>query len=186
MRDRTSIARVKLLHPAIREEVPSIIDEAERKFPRTIAVRVVQGLRTFEEQDKLYQLGRTVKNVDGFHAVKKPLGNRVTNAKPGSSYHQYGLALDFVILLDRDSNGTYEEVSWSTVRDGDVDGVADWEEIALVFMLHGYEWGGQWRTFVDLPHVQKRFGYTWRDLYLKYANGDFLPGTKYVNLGSVS
>jgi hypothetical protein len=46
----------------------------------------VQGVRTFAEQDALYAQGRTRK------------GLRVTNAKGGQSYHNYGLAADCALL----------------------------------------------------------------------------------------
>lgn len=170
MRDRISISRVKLLHPAISAEVESIIDEIETGLPEWIAVRIVQGLRTFKEQDALYQQGRTTP------------GKIITNAHAGSSYHNYGLAIDFAVLYDKDKNGQYEELSWSLVKDGDVDGIPDWTEIAGAFIKHGYGWGGLWRTFKDNPHVEKAFGYTWRQLLIKYNNKDFIPGTKYVRL----
>ena len=170
MRDRISISRVKLLHPAIASEAETIIDEIEAGFPANIAVRIVQGLRTFEEQDALYQQGRTIP------------GNKVTNAHAGSSYHNYGLALDFAVLYDKDKNGTFEELSWNRVKDGDVDGVPDWTEIAGAFIKHGYNWGGNFRSFPDFPHVEKNFGHTWRQLFIKYNNKDFIPGSKYVRL----
>jgi peptidoglycan L-alanyl-D-glutamate endopeptidase CwlK len=97
MRDKISIDRAKQLHPSVRNEVISLITEVEKGFPANIAVRIVQGLRTIEEQNVLYAQGRT-----------KP-GNIVTNAKSGSSYHNYGLAIDFAILVDKDGNGTYDE-----------------------------------------------------------------------------
>lgn len=170
MRDKISIERAKKLHPAIAEEVIEVIDEIEKGFPEHIAVRIVQGLRTFDEQDALYQQGRTTK------------GPIVTNAKAGSSYHNYGLALDFAILYDKDKDGKYEELSWSTVKDGDVDGIPDWTEVAQAFLRHGYNWGGEWRTFKDLPHVEKHFDYNWRELLVKHANEDFIKDTKYVNV----
>lgn len=174
MRDKISIARCKLLHPAIRGEVPVIIDEVEKELPVNLAIRVVQGLRTFEEQDALYQKGRTTK------------GPRVTNAKPGSSYHQYGLAVDFALLVDKNNDGKFDVLSWDIKKDSDDDSKADWFEVVEAFKRHGYESGAEWRTFKDYPHVQKTFGFTWKQLYLKSANGDFIPGTKYVNLGSVT
>lgn len=158
MRDSISIARAKLLHPAIRDEVPKIIGEVEAELPINMAVRIVQGLRTFAEQDALYQQGRTTK------------GPRVTNAKPGSSYHQYGLAIDFAILLDKDDNGIYDELSWSITDDKDKDKKADWFEVIDVFKKYGYESGSQWRTFPDYPHIQKTFNHHWRDLLAMHNN----------------
>jgi peptidoglycan L-alanyl-D-glutamate endopeptidase CwlK len=54
-------------------------------------------LRPLEEQAKLYKIGRTVKG-EGVTA-NRPMGRKVTNAKPGSSAHNYGMAVDFVPLV---------------------------------------------------------------------------------------
>lgn len=122
-------------------------------------VLIVQALRTFEEQNALYK--------------QRP---KVTNAKGGQSFHNYGLAFDFALLI----NGT--TVSWDTNKDLDGDRVADWMEVVKVFKNAGWEWGGNWHSFQDLPHFQKVFNYTWKELLIKYNNGDFIEGTKYVNL----
>ena len=165
MRDKISFERCWQLHPKIREEAILAIEDAENKFPDNIRVRVVQGLRTFEEQDALYN--------------KVP---KVTKAKGGQSYHNYGLAIDFALLYDKNNDGTFEELSWDTAKDLDKDGLADWNEVVKEFEDKGWEWGGKWRTFKDLPHVQKTFGYSWKQLLEKYNNKDFIPNTTYVNL----
>lgn len=46
--------------------------------------RVVQGLRSWSDQEKLYAQGRTAP------------GKVVTNAQPGYSWHEFGLAVDIV------------------------------------------------------------------------------------------
>lgn len=170
MRDKISIHRVALLHPKIRDEVKDLIEKAETGLPAFIAIRIVQGLRTFEEQDALYQQGRT-----------KP-GKIVTKAKAGSSFHQYGLAIDFCFVIDKDGNGSYETISWDTLKDYDKDGMPDWKEVVKVFEDAGYEWGGRWATIVDAPHIQKTFGYTWRQLLAKYNAKDFIPQVEYVRV----
>lgn len=170
MRDKVSIDRVAKLHPKIRDEVKALIDAAESKLPATVAIRVVQGLRTFEEQDKLYQQGRT-----------KP-GKKVTNAKPGSSYHQYGLSIDFCFVIDKDGNGSFETISWDTLKDADKDGLPDWEEMVRTFEAAGWESGKRWSKFVDAPHLQKTFGFTWRQLLAKYNAKQFIAGTEYVDI----
>jgi peptidoglycan L-alanyl-D-glutamate endopeptidase CwlK len=53
--------------------------------------------RSREEQAKLYAIGRTRMGADP--SPSRPMGRTVTNAKPGTSAHNYGLALDFVPLL---------------------------------------------------------------------------------------
>lgn len=170
MRDIISIQRAEKLHPKIAQEVKDTITQAEVNFPPNMAIRIAQGLRTWEEQDALYQQGRR-----GIKGEKK-----VTNAKPGSSYHQYGLAIDFVIAYDKDNNGAFEEVSWDTARDFDKDGIIDWQEVVKTFEAKGYEWGGKWRTFKDMPHLQKTFKYTIAQLRDLYSKKKFIPGTKYV------
>ena len=168
MRDKVSEARVALLHPSARAEVKQLIEKAELGFPPSMAVRIVQGLRTIKEQNDLYAQGRT-----------KP-GNIVTNAKGGSSFHNYGLAIDFAILTDKDGNGSFEDLSWDIKKDNDKDGVADWLEVVKVFEAAGWSWGGKWASIKDYPHLEKTFGYTWRQLLEKHNLGDLNDG--YVSL----
>lgn len=170
MKDTASIGRVALLHPKIRTEVEVAIDLADLALGKYCAIRIVQGLRTIEEQNALYAQGRTTP------------GKKVTNAKGGSSYHNYGLAVDFALLYDKDKNGTFEALSWDTAADMDKNGVIDWQAVVNSFIKLGYEWGGSWRTFKDLPHIQKTFGFNWRQLLEKYNKKDFIPGTRYVNI----
>lgn len=170
MRDPVSIGRVALLHPAIAREVRETIEQVEQGFPENLAVRVVQGLRTFEQQNELYQIGRAAKGV------------KVTNARAGQSFHNYGLALDYAILVDKNGDGKYDELSWDINKDADGDKKSEWSEVADAFILKGYGWGGAWRTFKDYPHLEKTFGYTWKDLLIKYNNHEFIENTKYVQL----
>ena len=168
MRDKSNDARVAGLHPKIREVVKTLIEKAEEGFPKNIAIRIVQAYRTFAEQNHLYALGRTEVNPDG-RSASKPYGNIVTNARGGSSYHNYALAIDFAILYDKDGNGTYETLSWDMVKDMDRDGQADWMEVVKVFEASpGCKWGGRWHSIVDNPHFQWSFGYTESQLLAKY------------------
>jgi len=169
MRDAISLPRCQLLHPKIREEAILAVEDAELKFPPNMAIRVAQGLRTIAEQDALYAQGRTAPGVI------------VTKAFGGRSFHNYGLAIDFAILHDKDGNGTFEELSWDTALDFDKNGKIDWQDVVKSFEDRGWEWGGKWRTFKDLPHVQKNFGYTWEQLLKKHQKKDFISGT-YVNI----
>jgi len=169
MRDKISEQRVKLLHPAVSQEVKELIEKAEAGFPATMAIRIVQGLRTIQEQNDLYAQGRT-----------KP-GKIVTNAKGGSSFHNFGLAIDFAILTDTDGNGSYNDLSWDIKRDNDKDGVADWLEVVRVFEAAGWSWGGKWATIKDYPHLQKTFGFTWQELLSRHQKDQ-----EYVSLAKNS
>lgn len=168
MRDKISLDRAVLLHPKVRAEVIDCIEKAEAGLPANMAVRIVQGLRTIDEQNAIYAQGRT-----------KP-GKIVTNARGGKSYHNYGLAIDFALIRDNDGNGSYEELSWDTSRDADKDGQKDWQEVVKVFEAAGWQWGGKFATIVDAPHLQKTFGKTVSQLFSLYNAGKFISGSKYV------
>lgn len=169
MRDSISLERVEKLHPRLRNQIKELIEIAENKLPFT-AIRVVQGLRTFEEQNELYAQGRT-----------KP-GKIVTNSKGGQSYHNYGLAIDFALLYDKDHNGTFESFSWDALKDMDKDGESDWMEVVDTFENAGYTWGGRFNSIKDQPHLEKSIGNNWKQLLIKYNNKEFIPGTQYVIL----
>ncbi|WP_281991554.1 M15 family metallopeptidase [Aquimarina aggregata] len=74
--------RINTLHPQIRAKVKEFIVRAEKELG--IRLRVTSAFRSWKEQTRLYNKGRT-----------SP-GKRVTNAKAGESYHNYGLAFDVV------------------------------------------------------------------------------------------
>jgi peptidoglycan L-alanyl-D-glutamate endopeptidase CwlK len=179
MRDKISISRVQLTHPKIRDKVKLAVEKAEAGLPVTTAVRITQGLRTVQEQNALYALGRTKTNPDG-RTAKKPMGNVVTNAVGGSSYHNYGLAVDFALLFDKDGNGTYEEISWDMLKDTDHDKIKDWAEVVNAFIYYGFEWGGQWQTIKDYPHFQMTYGLSIAQLKTMQVKKDFIAGTQYL------
>lgn len=180
MRDPVSIPRVLGLHPKICEEVKVRIEYVENRLGPYVAVRVTQGGRSFAESNAMYAVGRSVRgaNVRPGH----PMGDIITNAKAGQSYHNYWLAFDFCLLYDKDRNGTFESISWDLLKDLNRDGESDWKEVVDAFEGVGYEWGGDWHSLKDNPHLQKTFGYTWENLLQKNNNGDFIPGTIFVLL----
>lgn len=160
--DNTTLQRIALLHPAVRQEVTNLVNQVSAALTAHSEMRIVQGFRTFPEQDALFAQGRT-----------KP-GPKVTNAKAGQSFHNYGIAIDFCLLI----NG--KEISWNVGKDYDGDGLADWMEVVQIFIRAGWTWG---KAFNDLPHLEKRFGFAnYQGLLTKYNAGDFITGTKYLNL----
>ncbi len=147
MRDEKTLERIKLLHPKLRDEAFLIYDEIVSALNGKAACRFSHTLRTFAEQDALYAQGRTKK------------GKKVTNAKGGQSYHNYGLAVDIVLLIDNDGDGVYETASWDEKGDYDGDRKSDWMEIVAIFKRYGWEAGIDWH-FRDAPHFQKNYGYS--------------------------
>lgn len=170
MRDTISINRAYALHPKLRKEVIDTIDEIEASFPMTVAVRIVQGLRTFAEQDAIYAQGRTKQ------------GPVVTNARGGMSFHNYGVAIDFVLLYDKDGNGIFEALSWDTNYDFDKDGQPDWQKVVGAFKAKGWDWGGDWHSLKDNPHLQKTFGLSISAMLARYNAKQLIEGTSYIVL----
>jgi peptidoglycan L-alanyl-D-glutamate endopeptidase CwlK len=120
----TSEKRLEKVHPELGKRIRDLIDAFAQ---RGTQVEVVQGLRTFAEQDALYAQGRS-----------KP-GPRVTNARGGQSNHNYGLAVDLCPFVngkpDFTANATFVAIGAEAVK-------------------RGLEWGGNWKKFIDKPHVQ--------------------------------
>lgn len=139
--DKISLSRIQLLHPKVRAEVNGIYAEIMCALKGIAKCRITQTLRTTKEQDDLYAQGRT-----------KP-GKIVTNVKGGRSYHNYGLAVDFALII----NG--KTISWDIGKDFDEDKIADWMEVVRIFKAAGWAWGGDWKK-PDYPHFEKTFGYT--------------------------
>lgn len=146
--DKITEERIKQLHPSVRVEMAKIINECNRELTGRAQVRISEGYRTFDAQNALYAQGRT-----------KP-GKVVTNAKAGQSIHNYGLAVDIVLIIDG------KTASWDIQADWDNDRKADWQECVAVFKRNGWDWGGDWKSFKDMPHFEKK-GYTWRMLFDK-------------------
>lgn len=170
--DKVTLERIKTAHPLLRTELEliyrEIVDGISTPF---VTVRFTHVLRTFVQQQELYSQGRT-----------KP-GKVVTWAKAGYSYHNYGLAVDICLLIDRDKNGTFEEASWDMKIDGDNDGTPEFFEAVKIFEKHGWEWGGRWaRPKTDNPHFQKTLGYNIQKLLAINTKKDFIPNTTYVNI----
>jgi peptidoglycan L-alanyl-D-glutamate endopeptidase CwlK len=112
---------------------------------------ITSGTRTYQEQNELYAQGRT-----------KP-GKIVTNAKGGQSYHNFGIAADFVPDMS-DAPGlqpSWDEKNFKILRD---------EAIKL-----GLESGLDWK-FKDPPHIQlplAKNNITLSVLDAEYAKGGY-------------
>lgn len=152
MNDKITLDRIELLHPKLRDESIQIYSEICQTLSNGVICRFSHTLRTFEEQNALYSKGRSIK------------GQIVTNAKGGQSYHNFGLAIDFVLIVDG-------KATWERGKDFDLDGQADWMEVVKIFKKYGWEWGGDFRTFKDYPHFEKSFGLTCKQLLNKEKIG---------------
>lgn len=89
--------------------------------------KIISGTRSYEEQNALFRQGR----------FGNP-GQRVTNARGGQSWHNFGLAWDI---------GLFEQGRYLT-------NTRPYAEASGTAKIPGLEWGGDWRTFPDPPHYQ--------------------------------
>lgn len=119
----------------------------EQSYSIGIYVIITEALRTYEYQNSLYAKGR---NTAG--KVIKP-SEVVTNARGGFSNHNFGYAFDFALLM-RDGR----TIKWDTRRSDNLDALPDWGQVVAIAKKMGLEWGGDWRSFTDLPHLQMVFG----------------------------
>lgn len=163
--DKITLDRIATLHPKIRQKVLDAYTYANNKLlGKGVRLRFAYTTRTIEEQDELYAQGRTKL----YDSNGKRLG-RVTQAKGGQSIHQYHLAFDIVLLLDKDLDGKFESATYEML-DFDKDGKVDWLEVVEYFKSLGFVWGGDWE-FKDKPHFEMPFGHTWRTLKRIYDSG---------------
>ncbi len=124
-----ALKRIGKVHPVIAQGAEEII---RRAYKQGIYVLFSDGYRSVAEQNELYKQGRS-----------KP-GPVVTNATGGQSIHNYGLALDMFI-----TNKAGETASWPADK---------LTEVAQIAKSLGFEWGGDWKSFKDIPHIQMTGG----------------------------
>ena len=123
--DARSEAVILTLHPTARSYARALVNKAASIG---IDIKVISGLRTFAEQDKLYAQGRTTP------------GKKVTNAKGGQSNHNYGIAFDV---------GVFDGTKYLPTS-------PKYKVVGGLGQDLGLEWGGKWTTIVDEPHFQLR------------------------------
>lgn len=153
--DRTAAIKAELGAFDSRSEanIALLIPQAQRMARRLLSAaiahghtaKVISGMRTYAEQAELYAQGRS-----------KP-GNIVTNARPGQSYHNFGMAVDLGLF-----NGTtYIKSDAPYVALGPV----------LLAAVPGVEWGGNWRKKKDNPHYQLASAHGIDDLRRRFLAG---------------
>lgn len=130
--DRSNKNMASGTHAVVRETALEVI---KRAYKEGINVQISEGHRSYARQNELYAQGRT-----------KP-GNIVTNAKGGQSWHNFGIAVDYFL-----TNTDGSKAVW-TVNN-------DWRRVAQIGKSLGFEWGGDWTSFKDYPHLQMTGGYT--------------------------
>lgn len=141
-----SAPQVQYLYPDFRRLLRQAVVALEDRS--VYRVKITQGLRTYAKQDELYAQGRT-----------KP-GKRVTSAKGGQSFHNFGVAAD-IAFFGKDPYLEHSD-----------DGAAMWKMWGEIAVQEGLEWGGLWDApKTDLPHVQLTYGFDHREMHALYIRG---------------
>ena len=132
---KNSLTKLERLHPQLKKFFHELIKVSPYDFS------ITHGVRTAEEQNKLYKQGRTepgniVTNCDGYivksnHQVKSD---------------NLGYAGDIAILVNN-------KIMWEEKY---------YKELAnsarSLMEKYNIEWGGDWKNFKDLPHYEYRGG----------------------------
>lgn len=118
--------------------------------------------RSFKEQAKLYRQSRPLRVIENkakryreqgldfladiLLSVGPCFGPHVTNAGPGSSWHNYGMAWDAVPLI----NG---KPLWRARNKNEVL-FDEWRIYSEAVKKSGMYWSGDWIRFKEYPHAQ--------------------------------
>ena len=155
---------LNLLHPIVKDQALKLQSLAQE----TLGLRVIftQTLRTSAEQNAFYAQGRQslsevnrLRSIAGMNPIgAKEASMKITNAKSGSSFHEYGLAFDIAI-----TSPDGRKIIWDHTSDWNNDGVDDWWQLGLFADELGLEWGGHFSNY-DAPHYQNSFGITINEL----------------------
>lgn len=115
-----------------------------------ISVSVLSGTRTYAEQDALYR--------------QRP---KVTNARGGQSNHNFGIALDVGLF----KGGKY----LTGANRAEEKAYADFAKLVKASVTK-IEWGGDWKSFPDMPHYEYSTGLTVSQKRAKFESGNLFLG----------
>lgn len=123
--DARSEKNIATLHPNVQPYARALVLKAANAG---ITIKVISGLRTYEEQNIIYAQGRS-----------KP-GKIVSNARGGYSNHNFGTAFDI---------GVFDGAKW-------IPEDPRYKAVGALGSELGLEWGGNWKSIQDEPHFQLR------------------------------
>ena len=97
--DDISLAKIKTISEGFRERVSDWYHDC---LGKNLLVYIYCGYRSSREQDELYKIGRETP------------GSKVTNARGGQSFHNYGRAIDWVPLKPYQKSFEMFEAAWES------------------------------------------------------------------------
>jgi peptidoglycan L-alanyl-D-glutamate endopeptidase CwlK len=139
------MAKIDTLNPDFKEKVEMILEILE--MSTGYKWRVTEARRTITYQNELYAKGRTTP------------GSIVTNAKGGSSAHNFGDAADIVPVKD----GVFW---WEAPK-------KLWDALGELAEGMGLTWGGHFKSITDYPHIEDP---EWKQHYADWKAGKITIG----------
>lgn len=142
---KNNYEKTRLLYPDFKERVQSALTDI---YLAGYNGAIFSGYRSYKEQNALYN------KHDGS-----------TKARGGQSWHNFGLAVDWVFITD---TGNW---TWG----------GPYEEVASYFKTYGLQWGYDLWGW-DMPHMMLDYGATLKELDALYKVGgldsvwDYLKG----------
>lgn len=142
--------RIEDLHPTVAAMAFNLLSKCKQAG---IDIIITSTYRDHESQAALYAQGRTAP------------GRKVTNARPGQSWHNWRLAFDVVPLRNgKPVWGTAGNGIDNDPTDDDRDDLELWQRVGAIGESVGLEWAGRWTSFREFPHFQYTGGLTLADM----------------------
>jgi peptidoglycan L-alanyl-D-glutamate endopeptidase CwlK len=139
--DQRTLDNIATLIPAAQDKARAFLSaiEQSKRLPAGWYVSIISALRSYHEQDILYQQGRTTP------------GPIVTNAPAGYSNHNFGTAFDLGIF---NAQGQYIDDLPDRKILSEAQVSFYYRSLAPIGKALGLEWGGDWESIDDEPHYE--------------------------------
>lgn len=112
-------------------------------------LKIMEDMKSHGFELFIVETYRSYQTQDELLAVK------ATKAKGGQSYHNFGLACDLAFRSPEPYSGNHP-----------------WGLLGQAAKKQDCEWGGNFRSFPDRPHVQKTYGIHWSVLDAQFRRWD--------------
>jgi peptidoglycan LD-endopeptidase CwlK len=142
--DDRSEKDIKTLLPEVQILARSLVHAADKIG---ITIKVISGLRTYEEQHAIYLQGReslevvnAARRKAGMEPIDQKENKEVSRADAGHSNHNFQIAFDI---------GVFEGKNY-------LDESPLYKAVAVLGKQLGLSWGGDWKHGTDEPHYELR------------------------------